>query len=78
MVTLHWSYHEIADTDYTGIEIKIYAQGLLVETWANFDRQSSWKEVWGNQIETFTLPSLEAARLFITSSDCYERLPHQV
>ncbi|WP_395744381.1 hypothetical protein [Prosthecobacter sp.] len=78
MVTLHWSYHEIADTDYTAVEIEIYEQDRHVETWANFDRDHIWKEVWGNQTEKFVLPSLGAARLFIASAGCYELVAPQV
>ncbi len=78
MVTLHWSYHEIQDTDFTGVEIEIYDGSLLLETWANFDRKDSWKEVWGNQTESFTLPSLEVARQFIASAGCYDLMSVQV
>ena len=75
---MHWSYHEIEDTDYTGVEIEISEDGQLMEIWANFDRNDSWKEVWGNQTETFNLPSLEIAREFIVSAGCYELISIQV
>ena len=78
MVTLHWSYHEIEDTDYTGVEIEIFDGVQRLEMWANFDRADSWKEVWGNQTEIFQLPSLDAAREFIASSGCYELMSVQV
>ncbi len=71
MVTLRWSYHEIEDTDFTGVEIEILEDGQAVELYANFDRQDSWKQTWGNQTETFLLPTVESARHFIASADCY-------
>ncbi len=73
MVTLHWSYHEIEDTDFTAVEIEIWEAGEFLEAWTNFDRQGCHKEVWGNQTETFTLPTVDAARQFIASAGCYFR-----
>jgi len=78
MITLHWSYHEIADTDFTAVEIELLADGHCLEAWTNYDRQNSSKEVWGNQTETFTLPTLEAARQFIASPGCYFPRPPQL
>ena len=78
MVTLQWSYYEIEDTDYTGVEIRLIEHGQLVEAYANFDRHDSRKEVWGNQTETFGLPTLQAARQFILSSGCYVLVPLKV
>jgi hypothetical protein len=56
------------------VEIEILVDGQLLECWSNFDRHASWKEVWGNQTEYFTLPTLNAARDFIAGAGCYERL----
>lgn len=78
MVTLRWSYYEIEDTDYTGVEIEIHEGSQLLECWSNFDRHESWKEVWGNQIEFFTMPTLDAARELIASARCYDRRSVQV
>ena len=78
MVTLPWSYYEIQDTDFTGVQIEISVGKQLLELWSNFDRKDSCKEVWGNQTESFTLPSLEAARQFIVSAGFYTLVSLQV
>jgi hypothetical protein len=71
MTTLRLSYHEIMDTDFTAIDAEILHDEQQVAHYRNYDPSSLSKEIYANQSEDFTMPSVEVARQFLTSNEDY-------
>lgn len=65
------------DYDFTAIQVEISEGERLVAKYANFDRESLTKEIYGNQTEAFQLPDLRSAINFIESNKNYRRMPEE-
>ena len=75
MVTLHFSYHEIMDSDWTAVDITVLENDQPVAAFRNYDREELTKEIYGNQTENFQLPDLATALRMIASNDSYQECP---
>jgi hypothetical protein len=74
MVKVHFHYREIEDSDFTGIVVHFEEEGVVRESYSNFDPAECSGSVWGNQREVFQLATIQQARAFLNSSGCYKLL----
>lgn len=74
MVQIHFQFHEIEDWDFTAVDIILGSDNGFLERYANYDRASLTKQIWGNQSEVFQLPTMEIARAFVASAGEYHRV----
>ncbi len=73
-VHLRFQYLEIEDADFTGIIVDVMEGGCLKARFANYQEAELRRECWGNQVETFELPSLKIALRFLESSGTFHRV----
>lgn len=74
MAILEMSYSEIMDSNITGVEISIFDDdGLVAARFRNFDPEVA--ETYGNQTDTFLIPTVEAGLLLVQSNKEYHRIP---
>ena len=71
MVTLHFTYHEIIDTDWTAVDIVLLERDVPTMTFCNYDRAALIKEIYANQTETFQLPDRATALAMLRSNAHY-------
>jgi hypothetical protein len=73
MPVLKLSYSEIMDRDFTGVTATIETdQGEVVARFRNYDPEDG--ETYGNQIDIFPLPSVEAGLLMLQGNKDYHRV----
>jgi len=71
MVTLHFTYYEIIDSDWTAIDITVLENDQPVSAFRNYAPEMLTKEIYGNQSEAFQLPDLRTALTMIHSNKSY-------
>ena len=71
MATLHFTYHEIIDTDWTAVDIVLFERDVPVAAFCNYDRAALTKESYANQTETFQLPDTTTALAMLRSNADY-------
>lgn len=73
MATLQMDYYEIIDSNITGVKATIYSDdGRVVARYCNFDPDE--RETYGNQSDSFAIPSVEAGMLMMQSNKGYHQI----
>ncbi|RRJ54628.1 hypothetical protein EHV15_34085 [Paenibacillus oralis] len=74
MATLELSYSEIMESNVTGIHATIYDDsGRIVARFRNFDPEAG--ETYGNQADSFFIPSVETGLAMMRSNKGYHQIP---
>lgn len=71
MVKLKVQYYEINEMDFTGVKAEVFDENQMkLAEYKNFDPEEyNSDDIWANQTETFTLPSLEVVEQMYRNID---------
>lgn len=72
MVTVNFQYHEIMESDWTGVMVEVVENGKVVHTFRNYkDTDLGEDDIYANQSDSFQLPDCQTALAMIKSNDDY-------